>query len=149
MSGDGTALDHILQIPSESYTPTWKDSIPTGKVLPLAGTPMDFNKPTRLGERLEELKPSMNGYDHNFVLPKAQGLKLAARLHDPASGRAMEVRTTQPAIQLYTGNHLGHRAVCLETQHFPDSVNHANFPSTVIRPGQDYRESAVFSFSVK
>ncbi len=149
LSGDGTALDHILQIPSESYTPTWKDSIPTGKVLPLAGTPMDFNKPTRLGERLEELKPSMNGYDHNFVLPKAQGLKLAARLHDPASGRAMEVRTTQPAIQLYTGNHLGHRAVCLETQHFPDSVNHANFPSTVIRPGQDYRESAVFSFSVK
>jgi aldose 1-epimerase len=149
LSGNGTALDHILQIPAVSYTPAGKDSIPTGKILPLAGTPMDFNEPTRLGDRLEDLKPAMSGYDHNFILVKGPGLKLAARLHDPASGRTMEVRTTQPAIQLYTGNHLGHRAVCLETQHFPDSVNHANFPSTVIRPGQDYRESAVFSFSVK
>jgi aldose 1-epimerase len=110
---------------------------------------MDFRKPTRLGARLEKLKPAMSGYDHNYVLPEGKGLKLAARLHDPASGRVMEVRTTQPAVQLYTGNHLGHRAVCLETQHFPDSVHHANFPSTVIRPGPGYGESAVFGFSWK
>jgi aldose 1-epimerase len=147
LSGGGIALDHVLEIPAVSYTPGGEDSIPTGEILPLAGTPMDFSKPIRLGARIEELKPAMNGYDHNYILPKGEGLKLAARLHDPASGRVMEVRTTQPAVQLYTGNHLGHRAVCLETQHFPDSVHHANFPSTVIRPGRDYRESAVFRFS--
>jgi aldose 1-epimerase len=149
LSGGGTALDHILEIPSANYTPAGEGSIPTGEILPLAGTPMDFRKPTRLGARLEELKPAMSGYDHNYVLPEGKGLKLAARLHDPASGRVMEVRTTQPAIQLYTGNHVGHRAVCLETQHFPDSVHHANFPSTVIRPSHGYRETAVFRFSVK
>ncbi|YCM45824.1 aldose epimerase family protein [Verrucomicrobiaceae bacterium 227] len=148
-SGKGTALDHVLWIPSKFYTPAGKDGIPTGEIFQLAGTPMDFNEPTRIGARIEELKPAMNGYDHNFVLGNGKGLKPAATLYDPSSGRAMDVRTTQPAIQLYSGNHLGYRAVCLETQHYPDSVNHAHFPSTVIRPGQDYREEAVFRFYVK
>ncbi|MEJ6582243.1 MAG: aldose epimerase family protein [Akkermansiaceae bacterium] len=148
-SGKGTALDHVLWIPSKSYTPAGEGSIPTGEILPLAGTPMDFNEPTRIGARIAQLKPAMNGYDHNFILGEGKGLKLAARLHDPASGRTMEVRTTQPAIQLYSGNHLEYRAVCLETQHYPDSVNHAHFPSTVIRPGQDYHEEAVLRFFVQ
>jgi aldose 1-epimerase len=149
LAGGGSCLDNILWIPSGSYTPTDADLIPTGEILPLEGTSMDFNQPTRIGERIDELKPKMGGYDHNYVLSKGKEMKLAARLTDPRSGRIMEVRTTQPSVQLYTANHLGHTAVCLETQHFPDAIHHANFPSIVVRPGEPLKESTLFTFLTK
>ena len=149
LAGGGSCLDNILRIPSDSYTPADRDLIPTGETASLAGTPMDFNKPTRIGDRIEELKPRMNGYDHNYILGKDGVMKPAARLVEPKSGRIMEVRTTQPAVQLYTGNHLNYTAVCLETQHYPDSIHHANFPSIVVRPGNPFHETTVFTFSAK
>ncbi len=149
LGGGGSCLDDVLWIPSENYTPSDGDLIPTGEILPLKGTLMDFNEPTRIGDRIEQLKPKPGGYDHNFILAEGKGLKLAARLTDPKNGRIMEVRTTQPAIQLYTGNHLAHTAVCLETQHYPDAIHHKNFPSIVIRPGEPLKESTVFTFSAK
>jgi aldose 1-epimerase len=149
LAGGGTGLDHVLWIPAESYTPTNDEMIPTGEVLPVKGTPMDFNQPTRIGERMDQLKPKLNGYDHNFVLGGGKDLKMAARLVEPRSGRIMEVRTTQPAVQLYTGNHLKHTAVCLETQHYPDAIHHKNFPSIVIRPGEPLKETTLFTFLAK
>ena len=149
LAGGGKCLDNILWIPSETYTPTDADLIPTGMILPLKGTPMDFTQPTRIGDRIEQLKPQLNGYDHNFILGGGKEMKLAARLIEPKSGRTMEVRTTQPAVQLYTGNHLGHTAVCLETQHYPDAIHHANFPSIVIKPGQPLKETTLFTFLAK
>ena len=149
LAGGGSCLDDILWIPSASYTPADAELIPTGEILPLKGTLMDFNQPTRIGERIEQLKPKMNGYDHNYILGKDNVMKPAARLIEPNSGRIMEVRTTQPAVQLYTGNHLGHTAVCLETQHYPDAIHHPNFPSIVIRPGEPLKETTVFTFSAK
>ncbi len=149
LAGGGSCLDNVLQIMSDSYTPQDAELISTGEIRPLKGTLMDFSTPTRIGDRIEQLKPRMNGYDHNYILGDSKALKLAARLVEPKSGRIMEVRTTQPAIQLYTGNHIGHTAVCLETQHYPDAIHHANFPSIVIRPGTPLKESTVFSFSAK
>jgi aldose 1-epimerase len=149
LAGGGSCLDNILWIPSKSYTPTDDDMIPTGEILPLKGTPMDFNQPTRIGDRIKQLKPKIDGYDHNFILGEGKSMKLAARLIEPKSGRTMEVRTTQPAIQLYTGNHLGHTAVCLETQHYPDAIHHKNFPSIVIRPGKPLKETTLFTFLAK
>jgi aldose 1-epimerase len=149
LAGGGSCLDNVLSIPAESYTPAGDDLIPTGEVKPLKGTPMDFIQPTRIGERIEQLKPKINGYDHNFILGEDGVMKMAARLVEPKSGRIMEVRTTQPAVQLYTANHLGHTAVCLETQHYPDSIHHKNFPSIVVRPGQPLKETTVFTFSAK
>ena len=149
LAGGGSCLDNVLWIPSDSYTPADGDLIPTGEIRPLKGTPMDFNQPTVIGDRIEQLKPNLNGYDHNFILGKSKAMKLAARLVEPKSGRTMEVRTTQPAIQLYTGNHLAHTAVCLETQHYPDSIHHADFPSIVVRPGAPLKESALFTFTAK
>ena len=149
LAGGGSCLDNILWIPSESYTPTDNDLIPTGEILPLKGTVMDFSQPTRIGDRIDQLKPKLNGYDHNYILAEGKGLKPAARLIEPKSGRIMEVRTTQPAVQLYTGNHLGHTAVCLETQHYPDAIHHKNFPSIVVRPGQPLKETTLFTFSAK
>jgi aldose 1-epimerase len=149
LAGGGSCLDNILWIPSESYTPTDAELIPTGEILPLKGTPMDFNEPTRIGERMDQLNPKLGGYDHNYILAAGHGLKLAARLVEAKSGRIMEVRTTQPAIQLYTGNHLGHTAVCLETQHYPDAIHHPNFPSAIVRPGEPLKETTVFTFIAK
>lgn len=146
LAGGGSCLDNLLWIGSDRYTPTDDELIPTGEVLPVAGTPMDFTRPTRIGERIGQLKPKLNGYDHNFVLGEGRDLKLAAILSDPRNGRVLEVRTTQPGVQLYTGNHLNHTGVCLETQHFADAIHHPNFPSTVVRPGKPYRETAVFTF---
>ena len=119
LAGGGSCLDNILWIPAKNYTPSDKELIPTGEILPLKGTLMDFNEPTRIGDRIEKLKPAMNGYDHNYVLGEGKELKMAARLTEPKSGRIMEVRTTQPAVQLYTGNHMAHTAVCLETSITP------------------------------
>jgi aldose 1-epimerase len=149
LAGGGSCLDNVLSIPAESYTPAGDDLIPTGEIKPLKGTPMDFNEPTRIGERIEQLKPKINGYDHNFILGEDKVMKMAARLVEPKSGRVMEVRTTQPAVQLYTANHLGHTAVCLETQHYPDSIHHKNFPSIVVKPGAPLKETTVFTFSAK
>ncbi|MBI1176965.1 galactose-1-epimerase [bacterium] len=149
LGGGGSALDNILCIPSSSYTPADRELIPTGEIAPVAGTPIDFNKPTRIGDRIEQLKPRMNGYDHNYILGKDGVMKPAARLVEPKSGRVMEVRTTQPAVQLYTGNHLNYTAVCLETQHYPDSIHHDNFPSIVVRPGKPFHETTVFTFSTE
>ena len=149
LAGGGSCLDNILWIPSKSYTPADDDLIPTGEIRPLKGTPMDFSQPTRIGDRIEQLKPKLNGYDHNYILGKDKSMKMAARLTDPKSGRIMEVRTTQPAVQLYTANHLGHTAVCLETQHYPDSIHHKNFPSIVVRPGEPLKETTLFTFLTK
>ena len=146
LAGGGTCLDNVLWIPAKSYTPANAESIPTGEILPLAGTPMDFNAPTRIGERIEQLEPQMTGYDHNYILGEDKVMKPAARLFEPVSGRIMEVRTSQPAVQLYTGNHLGHTGVCLEKQHYPDAIHHPNFPSIVFSPGETLQETTLFTF---
>ncbi len=149
LAGGGSCLDNILWIPSDRYTPADADLILTGEILPLKDTPMDFNEPTRIGDRIAQVKPGVGGYDFNYILAEADGLKLAARLTEPKSGRVMEVRTTQPAIQLYTGNHLGHTAVCLETQHYPGAIRYPGFPSIVVKPGEPLRETTVFTFLTK
>jgi aldose 1-epimerase len=146
LAGGGSCLDNILWIPAKSYTPTDDELIPTGEIVPVKDTPMDFTRPTRIGERIEQLKPKLNGYDHNYVLGEGKGLKMAARLVDPKTGRIMEVRTTQPAVQIYTANHLAHTAVCIETQHYPDAIHHTNFPPIVVRPGKPLKQMTLFTF---
>jgi aldose 1-epimerase len=160
-AGNGTILDHELMIAASRYTPVDATSIPTGVIAPVAGTVMDFTKPMKIGARIDEVGGDPGGYDHNYVLDKKGAeLALAARLRDPTSGRVMEVWTTEPGIQLYTGNYLdgtltgkggkvyGKRAaLCLETQHFPDSVNRPEFPSVILRPGQTYRQTTVHRFT--
>ncbi len=164
--GNGLILDHVMMIAADSFTPTDDLLIPTGQILPVKGTMMDFTSPTPLGARIDKVPSAPpGGYDHNFVLrpaPAGQPLRLAARVVEPRSGRTMEVRTTEPAIQLYTGNfldgtiknrngvpYLKHSAFCLETQHYPDSVNHPNFPSTILEPGTLYRSTTVYAFSAR
>ena len=153
LAGGGTALDHILWLAADQYTPTREDLIPTGELASVKGTPLDFTEPTRVGQRLDQLPPKLNGYDHNFVIRRSAGeenaLVLAARLSDPKSGRVMEVHTTEPGVQLYTGNHLKHAGLCLETQHYPDTVNQPSFPSAILRPGEKFKSTTVFAFSAK
>ena len=154
-------LNHVLMINADKYTPVDAGLIPTGELQPVEGTPFDFRKPTaigtRIGEKDEQLKRG-GGYDHNFVINRSgSGLELAARVTDPASGRTLEVLSTEPGVQFYTGNFLdgtltgrGGKAIahrsgfCLETQHFPDSPNHPAFPTTVLKPGDTYKTSTVF-----
>ncbi len=159
----GTILDEELTLAASRYLPTDAASIPTGEVASVEGTPLDFTKPHRIGERIEALKkpPSTTkGYDLCYVLDNSSGkLALAARVSDPKTGRIMEVLTTEPAIQLYCGNFLEgdaasggfhqHDALCLEAQHYPDSPHHANFPTAVLKPGETYRQRTVHKFSVK
>lgn len=164
LSGAGTpsVLDHELTLAAEQYTPADETLIPTGKIESVAGTPLDFRKPMKLGARIGALlKTQYIGYDHNFVLTK-RGAEptFAAKLRDPNSGRVMTVLTTQPGIQVYTGNFLmGQKgkggktfpkqsAVCLETHHFPDAMNHKGFPDVILRPGQTYRHSCVYDYGV-
>ncbi len=162
--GNGDILSHLMMINADHFTPGDSNQIPTGEIRSVEGTPLDFRKPTAIGARIDQDDEQLKfgrGYDHNYVLNhRGEDLVLAARAVEPESGRTLEVRTSQPAIQLYTGNFLDgtvqgkggksypyRSAFCLETQHFPDSPNHPNFPSTVLRPGQTYQETAVYKFS--
>jgi len=163
LAGFGNVLDHELWLAADRYTPADDQLIPTGEMAEVKGTPLDFTKPTAIGARIEQLKPKLSGYDHNFVLNDGgKSLALAGRAIDPKSGRVMEMRTTEPGMQLYTGNHLNgrqtgvggvaypkHGGFCLETQHYPDSINHPEFPSTILRPGATFRSTTAFAFSAK
>lgn len=156
--GSGKITDHVLQLDADNYLDVDEHLIPTGKINPVAGTPLDFRAAESIGKRIAEL-PATKGYDHCFIVNgKAGLLRKAAAIHDPKSGRAMEILTTQPGIQLYTGNHLNgaetaaglksHEAFCLESQHYPDSPNKPDFPSTLLRPGERMEETTVFHFSI-
>jgi len=158
----GDVLAQELMITADKYTPADKDLIPTGEIASVAGTPLDFTQPTAIGARIAQLKDT-GGYDHNYVLNSGGGtLALGARAYDPKTGRVMEMWTTQPGVQLYTANGMNgklkgkggaaypqHAGFCLETQHYPDSVNKPNFPSTILRPGETYRQTTIYKFSVK
>jgi aldose 1-epimerase len=161
-AGSGQILKHELMINADQYLPIDASSIPTGAPAPVKGTALDFTKPTPIGDRIDELKKpphETKGYDHCYVLRGQEGkLTLAARVKDPESGRVMEISTTEPGIQLYCGNFLDgssgnggfkqHEAFCLETQHYPDSPNQPQFPSTLLKPGQNYQSTTVHKFSV-
>jgi aldose 1-epimerase len=162
-AGAATINDHLIQINAQGYTPVDEALVPTGEIAPVEGTALDFRKPRRIGDRVDELTPtSAIGYDHNWVLDrsgaKAGELAVAAVLTEPTSGRRLTVLTDQPGLQFYGGNFLkgdtgkkgqvyAYRSgLCLETQHFPDSPNHPNFPSVILRPGETYKHVCVYQF---
>lgn len=166
LAGSGDNLGHLVTLTADRFTPVDAGLIPTGELKPVKGTPFDFTSPHAIGERINQNDPQLKagqGYDHNFVLNNSTGtLALAARVEEPTSGRVLEVSTTQPGVQFYTGNFLdgsltgkggvkiGHRAgFCLETQHFPDSPNQPKFPTTVLKPGETMRSTTVWKFSTK
>jgi aldose 1-epimerase len=150
-------------INADRYTPVDDTLIPTGKLAPVKNTPMDFTKPMPIGSRINLLTNDPRGYDHNYVLNSGgKKLALAATVHEPKTGRFMEVFTTEPGLQFYTGNFLDgtltgkygivyhkHYGFCMEADHFPDSPNQPKFPSVVLKPGQTYRQTTVYKFSVK
>jgi aldose 1-epimerase len=164
-AGNGDVLGHEMTIGAGCFTPVGETLIPTGEIRSVAGTPLDFRRSTAIGARIgqpDEQLQRGGGYDHNFVIDRqVPGLALAARVVEPSTGRVMEVRTTEPGVQFYSGNFLDgsltgkHGRVyqkrygfCLETQHYPDSPNKPDFPSTVLRPGQTYESRTVYKFSV-
>jgi aldose 1-epimerase len=164
--GSGSIEDHVLTVAASRYLPVDDQMIPTGEVAPVAGTPLDFTTPQRIASRLHdsfEQLTAAHGYDHHFVLDRADAVSPvpAIRLDDPASGRRLEIATTEPGVQVYTGNHLDgslaggsgrpyrrHAGIALETQHCPDSPNRPEFPSTVLRPGQVFASTTVYRLSV-
>jgi aldose 1-epimerase len=156
----GTILDHEMMIAADQYTAADDAYIPTGELKSVQGTPLDFTSPKALGARIAQIKGEPGGYDHNYVIrPDKRSPALAARVREPSSGRVMEVFTTEPGVQLYTGNFLDgsvmgkgvvykkHTGFCLETQHFPDSPHHPEFPSIVLRPGATYKTTTIYKFS--
>ncbi len=162
-AASGDILGHEVTMAADQFTASDDAFIPTGKLAPVAGTPFDFTKPTTIGSRIKQLKNDPIGYDTNYVV-RGDGKtpRLAATVHDPKSGRVMEVFTTEPGVQLYTGNFLDgkltgkggvvytqHKALCLEAQHFPDSPNQPSFPSTILRPGQTYTQTTIYKFSAR
>jgi aldose 1-epimerase len=164
--GTGDILDHEVMINADRFTPVDKNLIPTGELRAVKGTPMDFTTATKIGARIDDNYEQLqlgHGYDHNYVLNrKGSGMQLAARVYEPTSGRVLEVSTTQPAVQFYSGNFLDGTVTgkedrvykrrygfCLETQHFPDSPNHPNFPSTILKPGETFHQKTSFKFSAK
>jgi aldose 1-epimerase len=166
LAGDGDILGHELTIHASRYTPVDDTLIPTGELATVDGTPFDFRKLTAIGARIATENAQLKnggGYDHNWVLNRSgSGLQPAARLVDPKSGRTLDVATTEPGLQFYSGNFLdgtitgkgGHvyrhrTGLSLETQHYPDSPNHPNFPSTILRPGETYSSQTVFTFGVQ
>lgn len=168
--GAGSIEDHTIMLNAGTFTPVKPTQLPTGEIFPVAGTPFDFRSPRRIGDGIRGDHQQLvwsRGYDHNFILTRdgddddEPSLVLAARVVDPASGRTLEVATTEPGIQFYSGNFLDGTLVgasgrtyrqgdglALETQHFPDSPNHPNFPSTILRPGAEFRSSTIFTFGV-
>jgi len=159
-AGEGDCLGHLLMLNADRYLPVDDTQIPLGPPAEVRGTPMDFTRPQTIGSRIAQVK---GGYDHCYVLNKkpGEGLSLAARVVEPRSGRVMEVYTTEPGVQLYTANGLDgrlkaagkpyvkHGALCLEAQHYPDSPNRPEYPTTVLRPGQTYRQTTIHKFSVE
>jgi aldose 1-epimerase len=157
----GSVLAHRVEIEAEAYTPVGPSLLPTGEIAPVRDTPLDFTSPHAIGERIAALD-STGGYDHNFVLRRAGVLSRAARVTDPASGRVLEVSTTEPGLQFYSGNQLDgsivgkrgtayrrHQGFCLEAQHFPDAPHHPGFPSIVLRPGDEYKQTTEYHFSIE
>jgi aldose 1-epimerase len=163
LADGGDILGHVLELHADRYTPVDDTLIPTGAIAPVQGTIMDFTKPLPIGSRIRQLTNIPQGYDHNYVLRSGGGkLALAARVEEPKTGRVLEIHTTEPGIQFYSGNFLDgtlkgkrgvvyqqHHAFCLETDHFPDSPNQANFPSVTLRPGQIYRQTTIHRFTTR
>jgi aldose 1-epimerase len=164
LAGGGDVLNHVVEIFADNYTPVNPNLIPTG-IAPVKGTPFDFTTPTSIGAHINENNDQLKaggGYDHNFVLNKKPGkLGLAARVTENTSGRVMEVLTTEPGLQFYSGNFIGdlpgkngieyhnRSGFAMEAQHFPDSPNHPDFPSTVLRPGQTYHNTIIYRFKTQ
>lgn len=159
-AGAGDILGHELTLAADKYLPVDDGLIPTGELTDVKGTPLDFTSPRRIGERIKQIKADPVGYDYCFALRSQDGsMALAARVVEPASGRVMEIHTTQPGIQFYSGNFLNgetsnggykqYEGFCLETQHYPDSPNQPAFKSTVLKPGEKYSQTTIHKFSAK
>jgi aldose 1-epimerase len=157
----GSILGHELMLAADLYTPADDTLIPTGEFKPVARTPLDFTSPTAIGARIDQIKASIGGYDHNFVVrTDTKSPALAARVRDPRSGRVLEMFTTEPGVQFYTANFLDgslkgpggvayakHHGFCLEAQHYPDAIHHENFPAIVLLPGSTYTQTTIYKFS--
>ena len=166
LAGKGDILNHQVMIPADKFTPVDSTLIPIGDLRPVEGTPFDFRKPTAIGARINQQDEQLKfggGYDHNWVINKEMGyLGVMARVYEPATGRVLEVLSTEPGLQFYTGNFLDGKITgkggwvyqfrngfCMEPQHYPDSPNQPNFPSVVLKPGEVYKNTIIYRFTVQ